>query len=122
VGRLGQQQVGCLAVGKRLGQLLELAHFGRPQGGGAFQNVQEGGAGHDGKRKGEKKTDLISAKSSPEATKRGATLRQFTQTPAGFSQQKSRSGLISWQLPAINYWIFLSLSGSAATTSWLPTY
>ena len=44
--------MGGLAIRKSLGQLLELAHFGRPQGGGAFQNVQESGAGHDGEEKG----------------------------------------------------------------------
>ena len=32
VGGFGQQQVGRLAVGKCLGQLLQLAHFGRTQG------------------------------------------------------------------------------------------
>ena len=56
VGGLGQQQMGRLAIRKGQGQLLQLAHFGRPQGGGAFQNVQKSGAGHGGKEKGENKT------------------------------------------------------------------
>jgi hypothetical protein len=46
VGGFGQQQVRRLAVGEGLGQLLKLAHFGRAQGGGAVENVQERSAGH----------------------------------------------------------------------------
>ena len=46
MGGFGQQQVRGLAVGKGLGQLFELAHFGRAKGGGAFQNLQKRGAGH----------------------------------------------------------------------------
>ncbi|GAB2869401.1 hypothetical protein GCM10027044_34210 [Hymenobacter ruber] len=46
VGGFGQQQVGRLAIRESLGQLLKLAHFGRAQGGGAVENVQERSAGH----------------------------------------------------------------------------
>ena len=46
VGGLGQQQVRGLAVRKSLRQLLQFAHFGRSQGSGLVENVQERGAGH----------------------------------------------------------------------------
>ncbi|GAC1367524.1 MAG: hypothetical protein NVS3B25_28050 [Hymenobacter sp.] len=49
MGRFGQQQVGGLAVGEGLRQLLQLAHFRRTKGGRVFKDLQKRGAGHGGK-------------------------------------------------------------------------
>ncbi|ALW86286.1 hypothetical protein AUC43_15065 [Hymenobacter sedentarius] len=46
VGRFGQQEVGRLAVGKSLGQLLQFAHFYRAKGRGVVQYMQKRGASH----------------------------------------------------------------------------
>nr|GFD59456.1 hypothetical protein [Tanacetum cinerariifolium] len=43
---LGQEQVGRLAIGKRLGQLLELAHVGPREGGGVSKQLKQGSPGH----------------------------------------------------------------------------